>query len=93
MEGRPSTDVRHAMPTYVTSCCKLRNVIFVTNRLPYGRHLYYWASEASPPSRTTGTIFLVGECSALWASGSDPADASADVSMHTAHAGERTTQR
>ena len=36
---------------------------------------------------------LVGECSALWASGSDPADASADVSMHTAHAGERTTQR
>ena len=34
---------------------------------------------------------LVGECSALWASGSDPADASADVSMHTAHAGERTT--
>ena len=34
---------------------------------------------------------LVGECSALWASGSDPADASADVSMHTAHAGERAT--
>ena len=38
-------------------------------------------------------ILLVGECSALWASGSDPADASADVSMYTAHAGERTTQR
>ena len=36
-------------------------------------------------------ILLVGECSALWASGSDPADASADVSMNTAHAGERAT--
>ena len=34
---------------------------------------------------------LVGECSALWAGGSDPEDASADVSMHTAHAGERAT--
>ena len=34
---------------------------------------------------------LVGECSALWASGSDPADTSKDVSMHTAHAGERAT--
>ena len=31
---------------------------------------------------------LVGECSA---SGSDPAEASKDVSMHTAHAGERAT--
>ena len=27
---------------------------------------------------------IVGERSALWASGSDPADASADVSMHVA---------
>ena len=35
-----------------------------------------------------GKRYLVGECSALWASGSDPADASADVSMH---AGERAT--
>ena len=39
-------------------------------------------------SHTHNLYILVGECSALWASGSDPADASADVSMH---AGERAT--
>ena len=40
-----------------------------------------------------GMLVQTTEIIALWASGSDPADASADVSasMHTAHAGERAT--
>ena len=50
----------------------------------------YEVSEEKVASYEDLHVLLVGEC---WASGSDPADASADVSMPTAHAGERTTQR
>ena len=50
----------------------------------------YEVSEEKVASYEDLHVLLVGEC---WASGSDPADASADVSMPTPHAGERTTQR
>ena len=52
--------------------------------------IYSSPYEVSEEKVASLHVLLVGEC---WASGSDPADASADVSLPTAHAGERTTQR
>ena len=53
----------------------------------------FWAlflqASLLPASHTCS--ILVSECSALWASGSNPADALADVSMHTARVGECAT--
>ena len=67
-------------PSYDIFTAMLRRAL-IRHQLARGLHCVYVAL----------VILVAGECSVLWASGSDPADASADVSMHTAHAGELAT--